>query len=313
MTEEATQLVNAAQAATQSAIVCLEFGMPRQSRELATEATEIEIKNKAQKGTVKRPGIYYFRKRALDEKGKEVVIDGLDPLRKFQTRMRAATILTFAPYPYAGAFYLLPGPNIPKYQEAVTKYLDEKQNVWTAWADDVYPEYLATAKERMGDLYDSKDFPSLGECAKRFTCADTLTLLAEGDQWKRIAALTPDIVATMEEKSQEKIAHAVASATASLWSDVLKPIQHIVDTFSKDKFKIHDSMIANVLNIVEMVPALNLERDPNLAALAAEAKETLGKIKPEDLRKSAEVRAAALNTAKNLVTAFAPLARKLNI
>ncbi len=305
--------ITAAEAAVQSAIVCLDFGMPRQSRELKKEATDIEVKNKAKKGSVKRPGIYYFRSSSTDEKGKEIVIDGLDPLRKFQTRMKAATILTFAPYPYAGQFYLLPGPNIVKYQEEVDKYTAERDKVWMAWADDCYPEYLKSAPERMGDLYNPDDFPSLKECNERFTCEDTLTLLAEGEQWKRIAALTPDLVSTMEEKSQGKIAHAVAAATASLWDDVMKPIQNVVDTFSKDKFKIHDSMIGNILAIVEMVPALNLERDPNLAALAAQAKETLGKIKPEDLRKSADKCKEAKALAQGLLTAFQPLARKLNV
>ena len=305
-----TEPITAAQAALQSAIVCIAFGMPRQSRDLKEEAVDIEKKANAASGSVKRPGIYYFRRKSDDGKS---VIDGLDSLRKFQTRMKAETIGRFAPYPYAGQFYLLPGPNIMAYQQAINKYMEEKAQVWMAWADDQYPVWLKSAPERMGALYDPKDFPSLAECAKRFTCEDSLALLATGEQWKRIAALTPDIQDTLEKKSEGKIADAVAAATASLWADVLKPIQHIVDTFSKDKFKIHDSMIGNVLAIVEMVPALNLEKDPNLAALAAEAKETLGKIKPEDLRKSAEIRASAMDQAKKLLTAFTPLARKLNV
>ena len=299
----------AVQAALQSAIVSISFGLPRQSRDLKAEAAGVETKNNAARGTV-RTAMFYFKKKSEDGKSD---IDGLDLLKRFQTRFKASTIMTFAPYPYSGGFYLLPGANIGKYRDAVDLFTKEKETVWMKWADDEYPMWRESAPERMGNLFDKGDFPSLGECSERFTCETTEALLATGDQWKRIAALTPDIVATMEEKSNEKIKGAVAAATASLWVDVMKPIEHIVTTFSKDKYKIHDSMIGNILAIVEMVPALNMENDPNLAQLAADAKETLGKIKPEELRKSAELRSETLNTAKKLMAQFAPLQRKLNV
>jgi len=314
--ETAAPATQAEAAIMQSVLVSLEFGLPRQCVELKTEAKLVEVQNNAKAGTVKA-SLYYFRSKQPDAKGKLIDRDGLKPLRDFQSAWKRATIARFAPYPFGGGFYLLPGALVAAYKEECTKFLDKKEEVWVKWADEEYPHWFSTRKERMGDLTGGDKFPSLGECREAFTCEDTMVQLAPSQAWKRISALTPDLVKEMEAKTEGKVKEAIAAAQRGIWEDVLAPIQKIIDTLSKPQVEgkkatpIHDTLIGNVLAIVDLVPAMNLENDPNLAALAQQAKDIIGSIKPDDIRKSVEVKADLLAKAKALVTTFTPLARRI--
>lgn len=286
-------------------LVGIQFGMPRQGRELKAAASQVETQNNAATGTV-RASMFYFRKK---EGGKEV--DGLSTLKKFQTAWKTG-LEHYARYPFAAGMKLLPAALVEKFLEVNNKFKDEQAQVWLDWVDDEYPQWLNSAPERMGALYDAADFPTQQDCMKRFICEVTVVPLPEAAQWQRISVISPDLAHTMETTTNAKIESAIAAAQAQTWEDVMKPIQHIVDTLGKEggKVKIYDSLIGNVLSIVDLVPSMNLSNDPKLAELAATAKESLSAIKPDDLRSSAEARANALATAKSIVTTFTPFKRQ---
>lgn len=94
----------------------------------------------------------------------------------------------------------------------------------------------------------------------------------------------------------------------------MKPIQNIVDQLSKDKGKIYDSLIGNVISITDLIPAYNeIHKDANLTALAQQVKAKLAEIKPDDIRKSSDAKADALAKAKDIIKEFEPYARKFDL
>lgn len=284
-------------------LVGISFGLPRQSRDLKTEANKIETERKAEHGTV-RASIHYFKRK---DGNKEV--DGLASLKSFQTEWKTK-LEHYARFPFASGTKLLPSGLVEQFLKVNEEYEAKKAQVWTDWADDVYPPMKETAPQRMGTLFDPNDFPSLKDCMERFKCEVTVVPLGEAEQVQRISSLSPDIAELIKSSTDKAMQKASGAAQQKNWEDVLKPIQKIVDTLSKDKSKIYDSLIGNVMEIVDLVPAINFNGDTHLSELAAQAKEVLGKVKPDDLRKSAEARAATLSSAKSIISSFTPFARK---
>lgn len=284
-------------------LVGISFGMPRQSRQLTAIAGEIENNANAQHGTV-RASIHYFRA------GKQ---DGLKTLKEFQTEWKTA-LNHYARYPYTAGMKLLPASLVEEFISVNNTYKNRELEVFNGWMDNEYPGWLSSAPTRMGTLYDPADFPSAADCASRFRCEVDVIPLAEAEQWQRIAVISPDLAASMASQQNETTERVTREAHAKLWADVMKPIQNIVDQLSKDKTKIHDSLVGNVIAITDLIPAYNeIHKDVTLTAAAAAIKAELCKIDPEDLRKSAEAKADALNKAKNIIQEYGTYARSFDL
>ena len=290
----------------QACTVAIHFGLPRQSRDLVTVAADVEAKANAKAGTT-RASSYYFRKTENGSK-----LDGLQALKTFQGNWKRA-LEFFARYPYIGGLRILPAPLVPAFMAEHTKFKAQETAVWQEWVEEEYMKWKEEAPARMGSNYDPEDYPTLSDCKKRFKCVVDPVPLSSGQQWKHLSAIGGDLVQVLEASTNEKIQAAKKEAQASMWADVMKPIQHIVDVLQKDKTKIHETLIGNVLSIVDIVPAFAFENDPKLVELAALAKQELGQITTEDLRKSDEARKAVLAKAQALVTAFQPFARQIEL
>lgn len=307
--QESPPMPPSAELANQLCTVALSFGLPRQSSELKQAARDIEKKANAENGTA-RSSIYYFKKN--DPKNPKRVIDGLQSLKTFQGEWKRK-LEHYARYPYIGGLKIIPAVLVADFLKASDDFKANRETIWMNWADEEYPVWAEEAPTRMGQYYDADDFPSLGDCMKRFVCDVDILPMAAGEQWKHLSAIGSDITAVLAASTDEKIQEAKEQAMVSMWQDMMEPVQHIVDTLGKDSPKIYETLIGNVLSIVDIVPAYASQADPKLVELAAQAKAQLGNITTEQLRKSDDVRKETLQKAKDLVNAFQPFARKLSI
>lgn len=281
----------------------ISFRMPRQSRQLTAVAGEIENNANAQHGTV-RASIHYFKQ------GKD---DGLKTLKQFQSAWKSG-VEHYARYPFAAGMKLLPSALVEQAVLVNSGFAAQEAAIRNAWVKDEYPSWLESAPARMGSLYDPGDFPSAGDCMNRFRCDVVIVPLAEADQWQRITAISPDLAATMASQQNAEVERVTQAAHAKLWADVMKPIQNIVDQLSKDKGKIYDSLIGNVIAITDLVPAYNeIHKDATLTSAAAAINAELAKIKPEDLRSSSEAKADALAKARNIIQEYGTYARSFDL
>ena len=298
--------------ASKTMLAKLEFGLPRQATQLKVEATKIEEENHSEKGTVRPPSITYFRKEILNQnKGKKwIEVDGLAPLKEFQAEYKTA-VYALAKYPYAAGLYLAPAPVVDELCQLKTKYETKLNEVWSHWANHDYPDWSETAPQRMGDFYEAGDFPSLVECRAAFKAELILIPLAEKEQVARIALISPKSQDLLMQHADATSKIAIAELHKQIWSDLMKPLQQVVTVFEKDKPKIYETLLGNLMDIVNVIPSYKeLCQDPELEQAAAKAKEVFSQITTEQLRSSEEARKTALFQAKELVATFTPFARK---
>lgn len=292
---------------TTTMLVGIVFGLPRQSVKLEDLARNLETQNNAEAGVVSANG-YYFKKRERNKK-----IDGLAALKKFQTSW-GNDLKHFARYPFAAGFRLLPGPILNDFESVNNRYVREAEAVWNSWARNEYPQWRESAPERMGNLYNERDFPSLEDCRNRFICDVTVIPLAPIDQWQRITTISPDLAATMAQREEAAIQKVTQEYHAKLWADMMAPLKNVVEQLSKDKTKIHETLIGSLIQIADLIPAHNaVVQDAQLNALSDQVKATLGSITAEDLRKNAETKAMVLEHARRMVDEFEPYARSFEL
>jgi|GEM_PF-2280681 hypothetical protein len=309
---------------TQTLLVGIEMRLPPQSRELKQVSQQAETKANAKSGTTtsslhywkwEEESIKTFTKGKNKGKTKSSIVkfDGLETLRSFQSSYKNA-LEHYARFPFATGAKLLPAALAEPFFKTKEQYEKQLPEVWKKWAYDEYPSLASNAPSRMGAFYSGEDFPTLDACFEAFQCEVTVIPLASADQWQRIALLAPDLASAQQKLTDEAYGKGMKEAHEKLWAQVMEPIQHAVDTLSKDKTKIYDSLVGNIISIVDLVPAYNnVFKDSKLTELAEQAKKAFSEIKPDDLRASQEAKAAMLESAKNIVNTFKPYARKLAV
>ena len=291
----------------QTLLVTIETGLPRQSTQLKKVARQAEEKAKAKAGTVSSSSYYW---KWDDESGHH---NGLESLMQFQNHYRA-TITHYARFPFAAGALMLPAGLAEQCIKAKLELDKQWPEVRKEWLGKQYPLLAAAAPERMGGFHNPADFPTWDDCDDRIICECKIIPLAPAEQVKRIALLSPDIAATIEQSTNSSYEKGKKDANEKLFAEVMAPIQNMVDVLSKDKSKIYDTLVGNIISIVDLVPAYNnVFKDEHLANLASAAKAAFSEIKTDDLRKSDEARKDALEKAKNIMTAFKPYQRKLAV
>lgn len=279
-------------------LVSLRFGLPRQSRQDKQKSRKVEQEAHAQKG-VSRYSVFYFQH---EEDGNKA--DALESLKAFFNAWRSEhNRLT---RPWDGGTRLLPAPLVERYMQMDTRMKTEAPIQKTA-AREAYPDWKITAPTRMGQLYEPENFPTLEEFTEDISWDSSMIPLPVAAQWRQIKFIAPNISATLEATTNERIVKAVAEAHEQTWKDVLQPIQHIVDTLSKNKPRIFDSLIGNLTGILELVPAFNIAGDSQLNQLAKSAQQTLAGINPDDLRTDPDLRKQTLKNAQGLLAKFGEL------
>ena len=287
-------------------LVSMEFGVPRQGKQLPEESSKLESEGGAVAGTVGGTSKYYFKRKD----GKKI-IDGLALLKTFQTEWRTA-LKHYARYPFAAGMHILPAALVGSFMEENNKFLLRKQNIWNQWVAEQWPYWSSTAKERMGKFYDAADFPTLEDCMERFICNVSVLPLADSDKWNRITIIAPALADMMRQRQDAAVEKVVKETHKKLWEDVMAPLNHVVEMLGKDKTRLHQTLIDNVISICDLVPAYNeVHNDTRLDELASKTKEAFSKIDIELLRQSAEVRAKVIEETKQLIENSAPYSRSI--
>ncbi len=283
----------------QALLVSLSFGLPRQSRQLPKEAKKIEDDNHAQHGVAK-VSVHYFQQQV----GKQTN-DALFNLKSHFNAWRSEHNRITRPWDGAST-RLLPAKLVPQYLDLKSKF-EEQTPQKIAEFVDAYPDWEITAPSRMGSLYSASDFPTLSECRERIEYDTAMIPLPEAVQWQRMSLIGPQLITQMETQTNERIAKAVEAARVQTWQDLIEPVEKIVQTLSKDRPRIFDSLIGNLNDIVSLVGAFNLSGDAELTRFAEECKAELATVNADDLRSDPAVRSKVCKKAEDLLARFGNL------
>ena len=289
---------------TQALLASLSFGLPRQSRQLKKEAKDIEEQAHAQEGVTKA-SCFYFQQKT----GKQT-IDALANLKShFNHWRKEHERLTL---PWLGSTRFLAAAIAPAYlnmRAEMERIAPERAQEFF----EVYPDWSVTARTRMGSLYDPDDYPSLEEVRGDISWECTLMPIPDGQQWQRVAMIDPDLMAREEERHNEAVNRAREQARQDTWRDLLQHFQHITDVLTRDKVRIHETLIGGLTQMLDLIPSYGaLFNDPELMRCADEARTTLASITADDLRDDPALRTGTAATARNLLARFGALgARKL--
>lgn len=184
---------------------------------------------------------------------------------------------------------------IEEHERLVGKFKDAVEQFLTV----SYPEAREKAEFRMGDLFDSTDYPPAEALRRKFYInMDIDAVTTAGDfRVQMDESELEGIRTSMKQAMNERIGRAMRDVWARL-SDV---VSHFATTMSDADKVFRDATVRNLEELVELLPGLNVTEDPDLATIAAEIKAKLTGYDPKDLRKKPQVRSEAATQAKEIM------------
>jgi hypothetical protein len=188
-----------------------------------------------------------------------------------------------------------------KMKELTGKADEELNKFWPK-----YDDYKAQMKAQLNGLYKEEDYPSIDELKAKFgveikfkplpTAADFRVKLGKAD--------LAQVRASIEQENTRILEQAMKDVYARLHDVVARAAERLKEyNVDGDKVegKFRDSLIGNIVELLDVVPALNITDDPALRDFADRTRKEVTAHQAEVLRDDETVRKAVIASADDIV------------
>lgn len=166
------------------------------------------------------------------------------------------------------------------------------------FVDLAYPQAVAQAEFRMGDLFNPDDYPSQDMVARKFYIGLDIDAVTEAGDFR--VELEKTELKAVQQSMQQSMQGRLTRAMQDVWQRVEDRLQHFADKMGSDE-AFRRSTLENLEEIANLIPALNIVNDPRLDLIGDEIKAVLVGHDPKVLRKNKEVRAEVAEEAQRIM------------
>jgi hypothetical protein len=163
-----------------------------------------------------------------------------------------------------------------------------------------YPRVRDQAAFRMGDLFVAQDYPTLDELREKFQVALDIDGITEPDDFR--VALPEQELVKLRAGMEESINRRLSSAMQDVYVRIAELLEHYIEKIGEPEAIFRDSTVNNLVELMNILPGLNIVGDPKLRAIRQRIMGTIGSYEPNDLRKQDSLRVAAAKEAKEILT-----------
>lgn len=197
---------------------------------------------------------------------------------------------------------VLPASLYFMYAEKVGK-ITEQFNLAVIRFSQKYTEVVNNARQSLGQLFNSDDYPSETEVIEKFKISTTFLPIPTADDFRvKINDAEMQTIKTNLEKEQAKMTNDIVS---SLWERLKDVVNTMHTKLDKDDAIFRNSLIENVRTLCKTLPNLNIMHDQNLADISMEVLDLIDGISAEDIRASGELRKEISLDTKNIIDKMA--------
>ncbi len=181
-----------------------------------------------------------------------------------------------------------------KQMRAIRKELDTALDGFFAR----YTDIVKDARERLGDLFDRHSYPSLAAVRAKFKWSVGYLPIPDASDFRLDLAAgdVADIKAGIEEQMQS----VMSTAMQDLWQRLFAVVDKMAERLKDPEAIIRDSLVGNVVELCDLLPKLNVLKDPKLEQIRKQVVERLAKRKPMELRENPAERKQAASAARDI-------------
>lgn len=226
------------------------------------------------------------------------------PLRKLTNEWKSR-LRRFAPPWDIPSMFLCKPMNVAKAIALRDEYIPALDTLKVAHLLERYDYWKELTKSQLHSAYKEEEFPSREELIADVGWSMGIMPLPDSEAIRRIKNLGgDDIMDALTASHNERVQQGIKAGMAEAYTQLMEPLQHMVDTLKQPDKIIRESLVANVRNVIAEIPGLNLTDDSELARFASEAEALLASLDTESLRELPVVRQATADKAAAILATF---------
>jgi hypothetical protein len=182
-------------------------------------------------------------------------------------------------------------------------------------------EQLVIHHSGLGTMFKIEDYPGMrreggalhfrfpNELRERFSFKTDILPMTDAEDFR--AAVGDEERQRIRRQIAESVHAALRLGTREIWQRLFEPVSHMskcLKEFSSadkdNKPKLYDSMIANIVKVLDVLPKLNLEGDLNLEKMGEEIRRELV-VERKELRKSDQLASVTASKAEEITRRMA--------
>lgn len=238
-----------------------------------------------------------------------VAHDKLDEYQKVQSRARLDHYELTLPWGDDG-WRLIAADAYERYDRMMTAHKEHLERI----ADEIvaaYPEMQAEAERRLGDLYNSQDYPNATAVRRKFSFWRGTDVISTSEDLRvQFSNIDHSKIA---EQIDTMVNERLQTALDEPWKRiraVLEAVAAKMESYSASKEQglkavMHDSIIGNVRDLVGILPLLNVTGDPELERIARDLEQRICNFDVKALKEDDLVREDARREAQALLDRMA--------
>jgi hypothetical protein len=191
-------------------------------------------------------------------------------------------------------YRVLPAAAYLEHTAKLRKYSAEYSAAVEVFASK-FDQLVSDARVRLGGLFRHDEYPRAGEIRDKFSFETRVMPLPDANDFR--VTLGNEEKDRIKRQITESVQASLNIATRELWQRLYEAVSHMAERLSAYKVTddgvehpFRDSVVTNLVKLVDVMPKLNVTGDPELERLTAEVRASLV-VDPKDLRKSDTVRA----------------------
>jgi hypothetical protein len=165
---------------------------------------------------------------------------------------------------------------------------------------EVYPSYIEQVRPQLNGPFREEDYPSAEKLRANFGVKVEVLSVSSGDDFR--ATLSEEEQARVAREIDESVRQSLNRGTKDLWVRVTAVVIHMVDKLNEPESRFHASLITNVLDLVDLLPRLNVNQEEERNRFAAEIKDRLCNYNAHDLKKNEILRVATASGAAQILS-----------
>ena len=163
----------------------------------------------------------------------------------------------------------------------------------------VYPQYIAQVRPELNGLFREEDYPSVEKLREKFGVKLEILPVPSG----------ADFRVDMSREEQERVAREIdmnvrqslARGTEDLWRRLRDVVSRMAERLSEPEARFHSTLVTNVVELVDLLPRLNVTQDEVLTRFASQVRAQLCNYSARELKDHEALKNATAVSAAEIV------------
>ncbi|MGB6689606.1 MAG: hypothetical protein WBE76_17360 [Terracidiphilus sp.] len=169
------------------------------------------------------------------------------------------------------------------------------------------PRYIEQVRPELNGLFREEDYPAADKLRKKFGVKLEILPIPSGNDFR--VQMSAEEQARVAREIDTNVRESLTRGTEDLWKRLREVVSHMVDRLNEPDSRFHSTLVTNVLDMVEILPRLNVNGDTDLNRFAEQVKDRLCNYSAQDLKKHDLLRVTTAADAANIVAEMDGLLR----